>query len=109
MGTKPVLLDKPKKHQLTFNLNPRVVFGLLKVNILYFREERNAIHFIFSFYDVILFNLHQKVKIMQYTGYKLLKHCRRMKHTDCAQTVSAYILSVQDNLHNRKRKAATLP
>lgn len=38
-GTRLVSLNKRNKHELTFNLNPRVVFYLLKSTWIFFSEN----------------------------------------------------------------------
>ena len=57
-----VSLDKPNKYHLIFNLDPRVFFGVLKCGWTAFEIARKCYLIIFSFYDVILCYLNQKVK-----------------------------------------------
>lgn len=41
-GTRLVSLNKRNKHELTFNLNPRVVFYLLKSTLMFFSKPQKC-------------------------------------------------------------------
>ena len=52
LGKRLVSLDNPNKLQLIFNLNPRIIFSLLKCERIAFQKTTKVVQLDFSFFDV---------------------------------------------------------